>query len=308
MTDNAAPHRRFLVIVNKGSGTVRSLGEEAVRAAIETGFSGAGTVDIRFVDGEALVPTIAKAREADSLDAVIVGGGDGSLASAAAMLIGSPIALGVLPLGTMNMVVKSAGISTTLGEAIRQAATGQVRSVDVGQVNGQVFLHQVSFGLQPRVLRIREKIGYRSRITKMLSGAVALAAVMARPRVLRLSGKVDGQPVNLTLPAFAVSNNVYRDDRPSIPARLDGGELGVYMISARQVRDYVRMVLAALRGTWKDDAMVEARHASHVRVEPRRRKTGGRLLASVDGELVYLSAPVDITIAPQALQLIMPPP
>ena len=91
---------------------------EAVRAAIETGFSGAGTVDIRFVDGEALVPTIAKAREADSLDAVIVGGGDGSLASAAATLIGSPIALGVLPLGTMNMVVKSAGISTTLGEAI----------------------------------------------------------------------------------------------------------------------------------------------------------------------------------------------
>ena len=75
MTDNAAQHRRFLVVVNKGSGTVRSLGEEAVRAAIETGFSGAGTVDIRFVDGEALVPTIAKAREADSPDAVIVGGG-----------------------------------------------------------------------------------------------------------------------------------------------------------------------------------------------------------------------------------------
>lgn len=305
MPETTTARRRFLVVVNKGSGTVRSLGEEAVRNALDAGFSPAGEAEIRFVDGQDLVPTIEAARKADSHDAIVVGGGDGSLASAAAALIGSDIALGVLPLGTMNMVVQSAGISTVLTEAIRQVAGGVASSVDAGRVNGKVFLHQVSFGLQPRVVRIREKIGYRSRLTKMLSGMVAIAAVVARPRPIKLSGEVDGQPVNLSLPAFAVSNNVYRDDRPSIPARLDGGELGVYMISAERPRDYLRMILAALRGTWKNDAMVEARHASHVKLERRRGKKG-RLLASVDGELVYLTSPVDITIEPGALLLIVP--
>ncbi len=118
-------------------------------------------------------------------------------------------------------------------------------------------------------------------------------------------GGIDGQIVRLTLPALVVSNNLYRVDRPSIPVRLDGGVLGVYMITATRWRDYIRLMLVALRGTWKDDEMVNAVEAREVRLAPRRGK--GRLLASIDGELTHLKAPVGITIEPRALNLITGP-
>jgi diacylglycerol kinase family enzyme len=94
-----SPNTRYLVVVNKESGTVRSLGVAVVEKAIADGFAAtgaaAGHADVRFVAGRDLVPTVVAARDECRHDIIVVGGGDGSLASAAAALSGSDSAVAI---------------------------------------------------------------------------------------------------------------------------------------------------------------------------------------------------------------------
>lgn len=301
-----AHDRRYLVLINRGAGTVRSLGADAVVALVSEGFKSHGTVDVRLAEGSEIGPLVDKALAQNAADVIVVGGGDGTVASVAAKLLGQDVALAVLPLGTMNMVSKAAGFSQSLPAAIAEIASGEVRPVDAAQVNGQVFLHQVSFGIQPRVVRIRERIGYHSRPTKMLSGIVAVVAVLSRPRAVRMVGEVGGKLLPFKVPALMISNNPYRADKPRLPERLDGGMLGIYLVKATRWPDYGRLVIRALRGTWKDDAMVEVMEAADIRMRARRKGSDAKVLSSIDGELVYLTSPIEVASLPQALKLVMP--
>lgn len=296
---------RVLVVVNRGSGKVRAMGEEAVRQTIAQGLPGA---EIALLKGSEISSRVDRALAEKSHDIIIAGGGDGSVASIAGKLAGRDVALGVLPLGTMNMVAKAARIDLDLAGAARQLAGGTIAAVDIGRVNGEVFLHHVSFGLQPRMVRVREKIGYRSRLTKMFSGAVALTAVLSRPRPVKMIGSFDGKYSRLRAPMLAVSNNISTSARPGVPARLDGGELGVYALRATHWMQYVRLAFAALRGRWKEDELVEVSTAHRVRLTPFKKRQRAKMLASVDGELRYFKAPINIEIQPLAINLVMPGP
>ncbi len=161
MPFDARPRPRYLAIINRGAGTVRSRGAELVRDLVEQGLKETGEADVRLVEGREIAGIVAEALAAKSADIIVVGGGDGTIASVAGQLAGSDIALAVLPLGTMNMVSQAAGFTQTLEDAIHEIAVGEAQAVDVGRVNGRAFLHQVSFGIQPRVVRIREKIAIR---------------------------------------------------------------------------------------------------------------------------------------------------
>ena len=302
MTSRRPAPSHILAIINRGSGTVQSLGPDILQQRVRDGLG----CEAVLLEGGEIASVVSKALREKRIDTIIVGGGDGTVASVAGQLVGTGVTMGVLPLGTMNMVAQAIGLPAGLDAAITALAGGGAALIDVGRVNGKVFLHQVSFGMQPRVVRIRERIGYRSRITKMISGLLAILAVLARPRPVRLISIESGVFTRLRIPALAISNNIYRSDRPGIPVRLDGGMLGVYAVSAWRWRDYVRIALATLRGTWKEDDMVEARATKAIRLMPMRRRGGGKIQASVDGELEFLDFPIEIANEPGALRMIIP--
>ena len=72
---------------------------------------------------------------------VIAGGGDGTISAVASVLAGTGKVLGVLPLGTRNHFARDLGISGDLAEAVRVLSEGMERRVDVGEVNGRVFIN-----------------------------------------------------------------------------------------------------------------------------------------------------------------------
>src|SRR6185503_16647759 len=94
---------------------------------------------------------------ASDADAVVIGGGDGTVSAAAdrAVRHGKPI--GVLPLGTLNHFARDLGMPPDLRDAVRAIATGVVREVDVGEVNGRVFVNNSSIGVYPTVVRDRDE-------------------------------------------------------------------------------------------------------------------------------------------------------
>ena len=301
---------RTAVLINAQSGTVRSMGVDAARALVESELSKwPAPAELHILSGAEIDSTVRDMIRSKTVSAIVAGGGDGTIASIAGHLAGTDIALGMLPLGTMNLMAKSLNISQDLTEALSQLGNATTQKIDVGRVDGRVFLHHVSLGIQPRMVRIRERLGYSSRWTKMLAGARAMLSVILKPQSMRLKAVIDGQPREMKAPAFVISNNRYEDSGWMKHKRLDEGVLGVYAVKPMSTLAFLKLAMDMLRGRWRDNLNVEEGSAHEVRLEKRRR-FGGKsraLLGSLDGEVTLLRSPVEIRIDRSALNVLVPP-
>lgn len=306
--------RSALVVINRRSGTVRSRGPEAVQALVVEKLAGQfRPLTVELADGDVL-PAVRAARDGKTHDIIIAGGGDGTITSVASELLGSDRVMGVLPLGTMNLFVQALGFSSVLEEALEQLAQSDVRQVDVGLANDRVFLHQISFGLQPRMARLRERIGYSSRLTKMLAAARAIVLLAARPKTVRVLVDADGEVRRVKTPLLILSNNpLGRSDKASLPVSLEGGVVGLYAIDRLSLGKVIRLGLDYLANRIDRNPAVDARTAGKVtvarasrRLLRRKRKPKG-LLASMDGEVLVIESPVTVSIKPRSLRVLAMP-
>jgi len=298
-------NRTTAIVVNRHAGTVRSMGTEAVQALIADAFPEA---QVSLLDGSDIEAHVRSLLRGGAIDRLIVGGGDGTLASAAGLVAGSSVALGILPLGTMNLIAQTVGMAASLDAALAQLRDAQAQPVDAGRANGRLFLHHVSFGLQPRMVRIRERLGYSSRLTKMLAAARATLAVLVNPRSLRLGLTIDGQLAEIRTPGLIVSNNLYENARMLKQARLDEGVLGIYALSPMPIIAYLRLAIDVLRGRWQDNVNVQEQRGRRVGLVRHRRlrRDSRSIQATVDGELALLDLPLHIESEPGALRLLIP--
>ncbi|HEY1107967.1 MAG TPA: diacylglycerol kinase family protein, partial [Opitutaceae bacterium] len=91
-------------------------------------------------------------------EAIFVGGGDGTMNTAAGVLAGTGVPLGPVPLGTLNHFARDLGLPGEWREAVPVLATAAPRAVDVGEVNGRVFVNNCSLGSYPEAVRQRDRL------------------------------------------------------------------------------------------------------------------------------------------------------
>jgi diacylglycerol kinase family enzyme len=80
---------------------------------------------------------------------VVAAGGDRTINAVASALVGTDSPMGVLPLGTLNHFAKDLKIPLELESAVATMLTGRVVRIDVGEVNGHLFLNNSSLGIYP---------------------------------------------------------------------------------------------------------------------------------------------------------------
>ena len=295
------------VIVNRHAGTVRSMGAEAARNIISEGLGRAGLrARIELVSGKEIGPLVEGALKPGGPQTIIVGGGDGTISSVANRLAGSGRTMGVIPLGTMNLFAKALNMPAGLSEAVAALTSAREVSVDVGRVNGEVFLHHVSLGLQPRMARIRERLGYGSRLTKIINGIRALVYTILRPPHLRLDAVVDGAERQIRSPAVVVSNNMFGEGHLPYPDQLDRGVLGLYVVNSFRTLHIFKVAGGILTSYWAANPHVDVESGHQVEIRALKSGWAGRrkILASVDGELKYVKAPLRIEIETRALTIL----
>src|SRR4051794_37510526 len=139
------------------------------------------TCEILAPERGADLTALARQAVADGAALVVAGGGDGTINAVASALVGTEARLGVLPLGTLNHFAKDLGIPLALEEAVRTVFTGRPQAVDVGEVNGRLFLNNSSLGIYPRIVRLREA-HRRQGVRKWIAFVKALAYVLRHPR------------------------------------------------------------------------------------------------------------------------------
>jgi diacylglycerol kinase family enzyme len=237
---------------------------------------------------------------------IIVGGGDGTLNAAAGLLIGSGIALGVLPLGTFNHFAKDLHVPLDLGSAVTTIAEGYCAQVDVGAVNDRFFLNNASLGIYPRLVETRHLEQQRLGHGKWPAFAWAALAVLRRYPFVEVLLNIDGKSLARRTPFVFVGNNRYEMEgfRIGERARLDGGELSLYVANRTGRLGLVRLALRALLGRLNQAADFDMVHAAHIEVQTRRE----RVHIATDGELLVMQTPLRFRVVPGALKVIVPRP
>jgi YegS/Rv2252/BmrU family lipid kinase len=293
------------VILNRAGGTLKALDADEVAGSVERGLKDAGhSVASHVADPGAVTGHLERCLSEGSFDAVIVGGGDGTVSAAAATLAGSDVALGVLPLGTLNLFARSLGIPIDLDQAVVALATGDVRSVDLGDVNGRKFVNHVSQGLHPRVIRLREVSGYSSRMGKLWADFRALLRVVSRPRPLDIVASANGDQIRRRVSMAVVANNPFGQGPGHLPHSDDpaAGTLALYLSGSLTRKELLQMSGAAMLGQWHDNPLLEMVTAKEIEMRSRTR----RVVTSVDGEIVRMSQPMVFRSLAGGLKVLAP--
>src|SRR3954471_9052580 len=130
----------------------------SAKEALIEGFARRGVeLDVLVARSGGDIPDLCHEAKARAPAVIIAGGGDGTINAVAGVCVESGIPLGVLPLGTLNHFAKDMGIPLQTESAVETLLGGNVVHVDVGEVNGKLFLNNSSVGLYPSIVREREK-------------------------------------------------------------------------------------------------------------------------------------------------------
>ena len=295
----AFPPARFAVLVNPGSGPARSPGAVEVREALRKAGLDAEVSDL--ADGED-VPAKA-ARFAAEGRAVVAAGGDGTINAVASALVGTGAPFGVLPLGTLNHFAKDAGIPPELDAAVALLTTGRFHDVDVGEVNGRIFLNNSGLGLYPSLVLHRDRYRLLRKVRWAGTAWAAFTALRLHPTV-RVSVDAEGKRLTRTTALLFVGNNRYEVEGFEAGTRrsLEGGSLTAYVTSHVGRTGLLRLALAALLGKVRGADGFHELVAREITVETHR----SVVHVALDGEVVDLHSPLVYRIRPGALRLIGP--
>ncbi|MCA1622578.1 MAG: diacylglycerol kinase family lipid kinase [Acidobacteria bacterium] len=289
------------IIINAASGTSNKEDERQILADI---FEANGVdAQINLAQSGAEIVEMAKRAARGNSEIIVAGGGDGTISAVASELVGTEKILGVLPLGTLNHFAKDLNIPLDLEEAARTIIAGVVAKVDVGEVNGQVFINNSSLGLYPEVVRRREqrqRLGYG----KWNSLVRAAFQVLRRYPFLNIRLNTDGEEIITRTPFVFVGNNTYEMESFNIGGRtcLDAGHLSLYMTPRAGRFELLQMALRALFGNLRQAKDFVSLCTDEVWIETRRRQ----MRVAMDGEVLMLQMPLHYRVRPAALSVIVP--
>jgi diacylglycerol kinase family enzyme len=215
------------------------------------------------------VSSLAARALSENRHPVVAGGGDGTVSAVAGVLAGADAAIGVLPMGTLNHFAKDVGIPRQLEAAVRNIFTGQAAYVDVGEVNGRVFVNNSGIGFYPHFVRQREEQEQHGHV-KRVAFVLALRSVVRRYFRLRMKVHMDqAEALEHVTPFLFVGNNRYQTAGLEIGtrSRLDSGQLWVCTAPRANRQNFVRVALRTLVGR-ETDQELSAFEVKEISVQP----------------------------------------
>lgn len=296
---------RVAAILNRDSGTLRTMDLTAFCAEAEIVFSEAGhDLTCHVVSGDQVLEAIGKAAEDPGIDAIIAAGGDGTISAAAGIAHRTGKVLGVLPAGTMNLFARALGVPPDIGRALHAVARGSVEKVDLATANGTPFVHQFGVGIHARLVRIRNGMTYKSRVGKILASLRAILAAAVNPPRFEVEFETEGGRQKRVVSGIAVSNNPLDDAPVPVAQRLDTGQLGVYFAETLTSTKLINLVIDVFTGRWRGNPQVTELKTDRLVLHFPKRKR--EVHAVIDGELIELERDVELSILPKALSVIIP--
>lgn len=240
--------------------------------------------------------TIAKAIKQYSL--ILIGGGDGSIRTAAQYCANSSITLAILPLGTMNHFAKELNLPKDCQNLVEALKKGNHIKIDLAEVNGHVFINNSSLGFYPKFAKKRD---YFSKFyNKWLSYIPGLIETLQKHDIFSLRIKAKNIDKELKTAFLMISNNLYTFQFPTTIAResFRQGKLGVYFLKEGHFR--LRKIFNHLFTKQSHFTLFES--DASLRIEVLNKD---KITISLDGDTMVCQTPLIYKSLASALKLLV---
>jgi diacylglycerol kinase family enzyme len=262
----------------------------------------AGCFDIRPVAPDEVTQAVEGAVQAGA-ERVAAVGGDGTVSAAAAGLRGTGAALVVIPAGTFNHFARDHGIPTDLDSACAIARSHHTELVDLGLVNGRVFLNTSSVGVYANFVRVRERLEPRVGYWSASLWAFVRTFAQVRPFQVAIETNHTGQHSYRT-PLVFIGIGERELKLPRLGGRVRGGRRGLHVMVVRG-RTRARLVALSLEAATRGVRALSRTPHLDTFVLPSCRIDQRHSTVAVDGEVVTMASPLAYELAARALRIVL---
>ncbi len=293
---------RVCVVMNRGSGKKKHV---ELREMLNARLAPAcGSFALRESRKGSDLPALARKVATEGFDLVIAAGGDGTQSAVAGALVDSDVVMGVLPGGTFNYFARDLGVGETVEEALDTILDARVEAVDLGDVNGLIFLNNVSLGAYPQILKTREGIYKRWGRSRLAAYWSVMVALRRLRRPMQLVARVDGQESRYTSALVFVARSAYQLDSFGLEGaeEIRRGEFAVLIAKAKRPLPLMRSALRMAMGKSAKDDDFDLILTDALTIEtPKRRQ-----LVAHDGEKATLESPFKLKVRHDGLRVLLP--
>jgi diacylglycerol kinase family enzyme len=292
------------VIVNREGGAASKAGPK-LADTISDAFRNKGReAQVLLVPGADIARTI---RDHLERPLIAVAGGDGTIGCAATAIIEtkSQTSLGILPLGTRNHLARQLDIPLDVPGAVAAICEGEIRAIDVGCVDGHIFINNASIGVYPKIVDWRDRTRDRHGIPKGLATLIGSWMALRRLRPHKLRIAIEGESKSLRTPLLFIGNGVYQLEAGHIGERasLEQSELSIFAVASATRLGIASMTLRTLLGRARPE---EDFAAFGVGAEAEVSGHGSHLDVALDGEVLRLGPKLRFQSLPRALRVTAP--
>jgi diacylglycerol kinase family enzyme len=238
---------------------------------------------------------------------ILVAGGDGTIATAAALVARTKTELAILPGGTLNHFARDHGIPTDLDKAALIASDGRVVGADIGYVNDCVFLNTSSIGAYVTFVRERERL--EKHLGYSIASVIAFAKMLFEIRTFSVTLELEGEKKTYRASLVFIGVGERELKLPILGSRVKNGRRGLHVMIV-QGREPARLFALALagitRGRQEADKLPDFQEflVDSCRIDLIRPTT----TVGLDGELKRFRTPLDYHFERDALQIVVAPP
>ncbi len=292
------------LVMNSRSGSASLLDDEGQEKMRQLFFAAGHSVNMAVVPPAELQNNIEKAARSDS-EILIVGGGDGTVALAARLLLGSDKALGILPLGTFNLAARAVEMPLDPMDGLRALLDAERQSIDVLRVNGDVCLCLTVLGFYPHLAEARSGFRGRPWWSKALRVLYELSVLAVRTPVLELTVRTETEQQSVRTRMASFCPGPYEDAVGLLAKRvdLDGGSMAAYVMKGSDRWSLVKAGLGYLAGQLLEMKEMLVIEGSSMILNVKKRK---QVKAMLDGEIVILELPCEMVLEKRCLQVLCP--
>ena len=292
-----ATPQRVVVIANPEAGQRGPL--PAGRPVVDSVSAALDAVGLTY---ELLAPTdadetrqLVRTAVAEGADVVVAAGGDGTVRLVASELIGTTVALGILPMGTVMNMARMLDIPLDVDEAARLLVAGQRRPIDIGEVDGTHVFEGISVGLSSEVFRAFDDL-QEGRFRSLLR----LARTVRRARPVRMRIEVDGRRTTTRALAVLITTGPYVGAALGVVpnARIDDGTLDVVIFPRISPWDLLHHFASIAFERDRYHPRIRRLSGRHIRIA-----TSQPMPVRADGSDRGMT-PVEVRLAPHRLSVI----
>ncbi|HSD87622.1 MAG TPA: diacylglycerol kinase family protein [Kofleriaceae bacterium] len=298
---------KVAIVLNARAGTLdreqrQQRADEILAACRQRGID----ASTHLCEGARLTETARMLARRGDLDAVVAAGGDGTVSAVAAGVVGTGVPLGVIPLGTLNHFAKDLGIRD-VDTAIDAIARGETQPIDVGEVNGRVFINNSSIGLYPEIVVQRDEERQAKGTGKWRAMLRAAWRILVRFPLLHVAIALAGKVFSAKTPVVFVGNNEYEVNvlatrSLGVRKQINRGVLAVYTM---RTTSRLKMLWVALKELLQEGEPPELEMHTVDRADIVATKRS--LEVAIDGEVVRMRPPLAYRSRPGALRVFIPP-